>query len=149
MFKKSIALVTMSLALFSAVAFAGQPKVLPAGSKIHIQELGSGLESYLKAELLKQKLPITIVNDETAADFIISGTGENKDRKWHEGFITRTRDNATGAIELMRRDSKEVVWASEAGDRSMWKGAWSRDGQRKVANRLANNLKDIIGREAK
>jgi len=49
-------------------------------------------------------------------------------------------------IKLYRRESKELLWASEADDPSMWKGAWSRDGQRKVAERLAGNLKDIIAK---
>jgi hypothetical protein len=141
--KKIIALAL--LALSSTVVFAGERKVLPAGSKIYIAELGSGLESYLKAEILKKKLAITVVNDEAVAEYVINGTGEAKERKWHEGFLTRTKDNATGAIELSKRDSKEVVWASEAGDRNMWVGAMSRDGQRKVADRLASNLSKIIG----
>src|SRR4051794_5996410 len=135
MFKTIAALALV--AFCSTLAFAGERKVLPAGSKVHIKEIGAGLESYLKAEILKKKLPITVVNDEAGADYIISGTGESKERKWHEGFLTRTKDNSTGAIELTKRDTKEVLWASEAGDRNMWVGAWSREGQRKVADRLA------------
>lgn len=144
MFKQSVALAALSLALVT-MSIAGDAKLIPANSKIHVKELGAGLESYLKAEILKKKLPVVIVNDEALADFVIAGTGESKERKWHEGFLTRTKDNSTGAIEVYRRESKETIWASEAGDRNMWVGAWARDGQRKVADRLAGNLKKIIG----
>jgi hypothetical protein len=130
----------------SMTAFA-EEKLIPAGSKIHIRPLGSGLDSYLKAELVKMKLPVSIVAEESMADFVISGTAEEKERKWHEGFLTRTKDNNTGAIEVTKSESKEMIWASEAGDRNMWAGALARDGQRKVADRLANNLAKIIAKK--
>jgi hypothetical protein len=134
------------LVCLSTSLFGGDPKLIPSNSKIHIRELGEGLESYLKAEILKRKLAIVVVNDEGAADFVIGGVGSSKDRKWHEGLFTRTRDNNTGAIELFKRGSQEIIWASEAGDRSMWWGAWSRDGHRKVASRLAKDLDRIISK---
>jgi hypothetical protein len=36
---------------------------------------------------------------------------------------------------------KQLVWAGEAGDRSMWWGGLKRGGQRKVADRIVNQLK--------
>jgi hypothetical protein len=36
------------------------------------------------------------------------------------------------------------MWASEAGDRSLMWGALARGGQRKVADRLVNNLKKAL-----
>lgn len=144
---KQFVLAIVCLAVMTGAAQAGEKKLIPAGSKIYVRELGAGLESYLKAEILKKKIPVTVVNDESAAEFVIGGTGDSKERKWHEGFLTRTKDNSTGAIEVSKRETTEVIWAAEAGDRDMWWGAMARDGQRKVAGRLTEKLAKIIGKE--
>jgi hypothetical protein len=136
-----------ALLIAASMSVAAEPKLIPAESKIYIADLGEGLGSYLKAELVKRKLPIKIVTEESDANFVITGIAEAKERKWHEGFLTRTKDNSTGAIEVHNRQSKEMIWASEAGDRNMWIGALARDGQRKVADRLANNLAKIIAKK--
>jgi len=53
-------------------------------------------------------------------------------------------DNATGAVSLIDRDEKLILWSGEAGDRSLWKGFMARGGFRKVAERLVHDLKDAI-----
>jgi hypothetical protein len=138
-------LFTLLVGLTSTL-FGADQKLIPANSKVHVRELGEGLDSYPKAEILKHKLAVVVINDEAAADFVIGGVGSSQERKWHEGLFTRTRDNHMGAIEIFKRGSQEIIWASEAGDRSMWWGAWSRDGYRKVASRLAKSLEQIISK---
>jgi hypothetical protein len=34
-----------------------------------------------------------------------------------------------------------MVWAGEAGDRSLWYGGWKRGGERKVAERIVRQMK--------
>ncbi len=34
-----------------------------------------------------------------------------------------------------------MVWAGEAGDRSMWYGSWKRGGERKIADRIVSKMK--------
>jgi hypothetical protein len=123
--------------------YAGQT-IIPAGAKIYVNDL-NGLGPYLRAELIKKHVPVKVVDEESSAEYVISGEGDHPDHKWHEGFITR-RQESTGAIEVHDVKSKQMVWASEAGDRNMWVGAWARDGYRKVADRLATNIAKIVGR---
>ena len=79
------------------------------------------------------------------ADCIITGASqEESKRSWHEGWLTTAKDHEVGNITVIHPESDEIVWASEAGDRSLWWGALKRGGIRKVADRLTNNLKDAI-----
>ena len=54
------------------------------------------------------------------------------------------RDHATGNVTIVERSTGKFLWASEAGDRSLWWGALKRGGARKVADRIVNNLKGVI-----
>jgi len=49
-------------------------------------------------------------------------------------------DTATGAVSIVDK-AGTVLWASEAGDRSLLLGPIKRGGPRKVADRLVHNLK--------
>ncbi len=135
--------ISLSLLFVSAVAFADD-RIIPRGSKIFIDKIGENLDMYLKAEITKKKIAVKIVGDSENADYILTGVAEgNEERKWHEGWLTGEKDHVTGAIQLLNREG-DFIWASEAGDRSFWWGSLKRGGPRKVADRLANNLKDIV-----
>ena len=86
-----------------------------------------------------------MVDEESSAEYVISGEGDHANRTWHDGWLTRKQE-ATGAIEVHDVKSKQMVWASEAGDRNMWVGAWARDGYPKVADRLASNIAKIVAK---
>jgi hypothetical protein len=73
------------------------------------------MESYPKGEIPKRKLAVAIVNDEVAAEVAIDDVGSSKDRKWHEGLLTRTPDNHMGAFELFKREAQEIIRVLEAG----------------------------------
>ena len=139
---KYIAVVALALASTMTV-FAGQ-SIIPAGAKIYVTDL-NGLGPYLKAELIKKHIPVSVVDEESSAEYVISGEGDHPNRTWHDGWLTRKQE-ATGAIEVHDIKSKQMVWASEAGDRNMWVGAWARDGYRKVADRLASNIAKIVAK---
>jgi hypothetical protein len=64
-----------------------------------------------------------VVDEESSAEYVISGEGDHANRTWHDGWLTRKQE-ATGALEVHDVKSKQMVWASEAGDRNMWVGAW-------------------------
>ena len=67
--------------------------------------------------------------DEEAADFIMTGASSDRKNTWHEGWLSAQKDNATGSVMIFDKATKGIVWAEEAGDRSlMWgsRGArWS------------------------
>jgi len=47
-------------------------------------------------------------------------------------------------VMIFNKAEKVMLWASEAGDRSVFWGALKRGGPRKVAERLVGNLKKAI-----
>ena len=131
-----------ALALASTMTIYAGERLIPAGAKIYVNDM-NGLGPYLKAELSKKHIPVAVVEEESLAEYVISGGGDHPDRTWHDGWLTRKQE-ATGAIEVHDVKTKQMVWASEAGDRNMWAGAFARDGYRKVADRLASNIAKIV-----
>jgi hypothetical protein len=90
------------------------------------------------------------VLDKGNADAILRGVSENRTGTGAAitGRYLGLHDNASGSITLLDPAETVVLWASEAGDRSLLFGVLKRGGQRKVADRLVNNLKKAL-RDAK
>jgi hypothetical protein len=129
--------------LLVGVAFASE-KVIPRNAKIYIEKMDEGLDGYIQAEFVKKSVPLQIVTKEEDADLVMTGNAANQKRSWHEGWLSPDRDHATGNVTIVERSTGKFLWASEAGDRSLWWGAMKRGGARKVADRIVNNLKGVI-----
>jgi hypothetical protein len=125
-----------------------KPAAVPfgPGAKIHVVKMEGGLDGFLIAEFTKKKVPVTVVLDEESADFILTGSASERKGAWHEGWLSADRDKATGSVMIIAKATKTLVWAEEAGDRSLWLGALARGGQRKVASRIADRLKDHLAK---
>ena len=121
---------------------------VPDGSKIFISEMEGKLDGFIAPEIIKQKLPVTVVLDEKNADFVLAGASIKADDKWyHVAF--GGKDKNEGNVRLLDERSKTMVWAGEAGDRSLWYGGFRRGGQRKVAERIVRQMKkDLLGSNA-
>src|SRR5438093_12535125 len=133
--QKLISVVVTALLLTTAAT--GADKTMLAGKKIFIDKMPQDLDSYLKAEFVKQKVAFTVVGIASDADYIMTGSStEEERRKWHEGWLTTARDKASGSAEIIDAKTKVLLWAGEAGDRDLWWGAMARGGHRKVASRL-------------
>ncbi len=134
----------------SSIAF-GQAKEaraqkVPEGSKIFVAPMNGDLHPFISAEIIKKKLPVVITTEEKDADFVLAGASIKADDKWYN-TVFGGKDKNEGSISLFSVKDKTLVWAGEAGDRSMWWGAWKRGGQRKVADRLVNRMKkDLFDR---
>jgi hypothetical protein len=106
------------------------------------------LDQYIRAEITKQfKGGLAVALKREEADAILTGTAE-----WQKGTKAAVtgrwlglHDTATGAVSLVSKDGKTVLWASEAGDRSIWWGPMKRGGPRKVADRIVHNLRKAMG----
>jgi len=124
---------------------SGQDYRIPRGATIYIENMEHNLDGYILAELVKQKVPLTVVSKPEEAQFIIAGSATDEERrKWHEGWLTVERDKTAGNVRVHDRATGKLVWAGEAGDRSMWWGPLARGGHRKVASRIVKNLKKAI-----
>jgi hypothetical protein len=117
---------------------------VPPGSRIFLTKMEGNLDGFLATEIIKKKLPVVIVMDYAQADFVLVGASIPEDLKWYLGTL-RARDKNEGNVQLYSVNDKTVVWAGEAGDRSMWWGNLRRGGQRKLADRMARRMrKDLF-----
>lgn len=135
------------LTLFALFAFtASQVRAdvknakVPAGAKIFIAPMEGDLHPFIAAEIVKKKLPVVVVTEEKEADFILTGASIKGDDKWYH-TVFGGKDKNEGSVQLISVKEKTLIWAGEAGDRSLWWGSLKRGGQRKVADRIVSKMK--------
>ncbi len=131
----------------STLIFAQTPN-LKSIHKIYIDKMPNDLDQYLRSEFFKQmKGKVEVVLDEKDADGILTGVSEEKTGTGAQitGRYLGLHDNATGSLSLVDKDRKSILWADEAGDRSLMFGVFKRGGERKVADRLVGKLKKAMG----
>lgn len=114
---------------------------MQAQPRVFIASMDEGFDSFLAAALLDNKVPISITTDECAANYVITGQAVKGQNKWYDTVFGAERDRNQGSIKLLKVSDRTIVWAGAAGDRSIWWGALKSGGQKKVANRLARELK--------
>jgi hypothetical protein len=116
---------------------------LPAGSRLFVSSMQGNLDGFISAEIVKKKLLVSLTADEGSADYVLTGSSIKADDKWyHVAF--GGKDKNEGNVALICVKDKTVVWAGEAGDRSMWLGGWKRGGERKVADRIVSKMKQDL-----
>jgi hypothetical protein len=96
---------------------------LKRGSKVFIEKMENDLDGYITAELVQKKVALEIVSDLDQADYVMVGNGTpEQGRKWHQGWLTAEQDRTSGNIRVFDKATKKLVFAGEAGDRSLWWG---------------------------
>ena len=116
---------------------------LPTGTRIFISAMQGNLDGFISAEIVKRKLPVSLTTDENSADFVLTGSSIKADDRWyHVAF--GGKDKNEGNVALLRVKDKTIVWAGEAGDRSLWWGGFKRGGERKVADRIVSKMKQDL-----
>ena len=121
-------------------AYGKSDSKVPTGSKLFISQMDGGLDGFVAAEILKKKLPITVVTDEKDAEFVLTGGSQKADDHWYN-TVFNGKDKNEGNVRLLNVKDKTLVWAGEAGDRSLWWGSLKRGGERKVADRIVSKMK--------
>ena len=118
--------------------------VVPAGAKVFIASMEGGLDGFIASEIIKKKLPITVVTDEKDAEYVLAGASIKADDKWYH-TVFGGKDKNEGNVKLLSVKDKSMVWAGEAGDRSLLWAGLRRGGQRKVADRIVSQMrKDLF-----
>ena len=141
-------LTAIAVALFACLGmFAADSKttgVINGGASVFIAPMENGLDGFLAAEIVKRKLPVKVVLNETDAEYVLAGGSQKHDDKWFH-TIFGGQDKNEGNVRLLSVREKHLVWAGEAGDRSIWWGNLKRGGQRKVAERIVKQMqKDLF-----
>jgi hypothetical protein len=134
------------VAVWASLAFSQGPD-LKSVHKIYIDKLPNDLDQYLRAEFFKQmKGKVSIVLEEKDADGILTGIDEEKKGTGAQitGRYLGLHDNATASLSMVDKERKTILWADEAGDRSLIFSIAHRGGERKVAERLVSKLKKAM-----
>lgn len=134
-----ILLAFLALAV-NQVGAQDETKKVPEGAKFFIAPMEGDLHPFIAAEIVKKKLPVVVVTEEKDADFILTGASIKGDDKWYH-TVFGGKDKNEGSVQLISVKDKTMIWAGEAGDRSIWWGSLRRGGQRKVADRIVNKMK--------
>lgn len=132
----------MFAVLVAAVSFVNtnaQTKV-PEGAKVFVAQMDGDFHDTLGTEIVKRKLPISVVTDEAAADFIITGKVSKSGDKWYNSAMGG-KDTKEGSVRMISVKDKSIVWVGEAGDKGVLWGSLSRNGQGKMAERLVAKMK--------
>ena len=122
---------------------ASLPMTLERVHRIFIDKMGGDLDQYLRAEIIKQaKGRLTVVLDKADSDAVLTGSTEEKTGVGHAitGRYLGLEDNTTAAISLVDPAGKQLLWATEAGDRTLLFSVAHRGGERKVAERVVSQL---------
>jgi len=116
------------------------------GARLFIEEMDYDLDGFIRAEIVKQQVPFVVVLHVEQADLVMTGSASASEKgSWLAGLLTPIeKDKNTGNVMIFNKAEKVMLWASEAGDRSVFWGALKRGGPRKVAERLVGNLKKAI-----
>jgi hypothetical protein len=80
-----------------------------------------------------------VVQDESAADFVLSSAARKTDERWFNALFSK--NSAEGNVQLFYTRSRTLVWSGETGDRSLWFDSLSNDDPRKLAARIVDKLK--------
>lgn len=102
--------------LLVASAVSGQTKI--GGSKLFVAPMPEGLDQFIVAEILKQKLPVTLVNSQADADFVLTGAAQmtgTRD-KGNGSLVAPLRQHMdySGVVSLNSVKTNSVVWASDS-----------------------------------
>ncbi len=140
-----VSFVLLSLNVTVVMVYA---ELVPKNATVFIVPMEGDMDKFLAAEIIKQKLPIRVSLSEEKADYIIVGNSIKKDgsNKWYHYFsgTAGLKDSVQASISLVEKKTESVVWAGNAGDRSIWWGALARGGERKASLRLVKALKKAL-----
>lgn len=114
---------------------------IPDGSRIFIEKMERDLDKYITSEITKKKLPVILVTSEQEADYFITGAALKGDSKWYQSVLGTAKDKNEGSIQVYSSKTRTMVWAGEAGDRSIFWGRLATHGRDKVASRLVGKMK--------
>lgn len=145
---KPLVVLLILVTVFSVAADVPRTE-LKAVHNIYIDKLPNDLDQYLRSEFFKQmKGKVSIVLQEKDADAILTGVSEEEKGTGAKitGRYFGLHDLATASLSLVDKDRKAILWADEAGDRSLFFSVAHRGGERKVAERLVSKLKKAMGR---
>ena len=126
--------IVVSLLLASAGLVRAAP--LPSEASVYVEDMGH-FDELVRAQILKQKLPLSLVTDPDAADYALRGSASGDSSTMSAG------------VELVEIRSGRIIWAASAGTASsdglmgMWR--WKKaNSATKAAKKVVEQLRKAM-----
>jgi hypothetical protein len=117
-------------------------KPIPAGSRIYVAPISGGFDNYIAAAIIKKKVPVVLVTDQSKADYKISGVSESEKAGWAKMLFMKSGASAEQAsVQVVDRKNDEVVFAYSVNK------ANSARGKQSAGEACAKHLKAKINTE--
>jgi len=114
-------------------------KPIAKGSKVYIAPMEGGFDTFLVAAIVKKQVPVTVVTDETKADYTISGIAESEKAGWAKMlFMGSQQSRELASVKIVEVRSGDVVYGY-----AVHKGNSAR-GKQSAAEACAKHLKNRI-----
>lgn len=141
----------LALALFCATPIFTQEKaststqaassdsiVIPPNSKVFIETMENGFDTYLAAALRNKKVPLLVVSNKEQADFEIKGTSETKKAGTAKIIFGSGRSEESASIQVINLKTGIVAYADSSHRKDALRG------KRSTSEKLAEKLNDKI-----
>ncbi len=146
--KKFLFTLTFLLA-FSSLAFAQDTKTekltnsstattsstkISAGSKVYVNPMESGFDTYITAALQKKKIPLVIVANREDADFEIKGSVDKQKAGWAKTIFVSPNPEIDATMQVINIKTGVVAFSNSSNKSA------ARRGRKGSAEHLAKNL---------
>jgi hypothetical protein len=123
---------------FPCLAFGGDLKTVPAGSKVFV-EASDGFDNYLAAALQKKKVPVVIVAEKDKANYELQGVSDHQKAGWAKVvFMGQIHSDEQASVKLVDLKSGEIVFAYAVNKKN------SMHGRQTAAEACAKHMKDVV-----
>jgi hypothetical protein len=113
--------------------------VIPSNAKVFIAPMENGFDEFLNAALVAKKVPLSVVEDRSQADFEITGQSETQKAGTAKKIIMGSwHSNEQASINVTNLKSASVVFAYSVNKPN------SARGKRSTAEACAKNIKKKI-----
>jgi hypothetical protein len=123
LFVASVCWADSSLPQAASQSVSSAPIRVIAGTTVYIEKM-DGFENYLAAAFAKKKVQLVLVTDRDKADYIISGTSEDKKAGWAKiVFLGDIHSDANASVTMIDKRSSAVLFAYAVNKKSTLHGA--------------------------
>src|SRR5579862_5186820 len=75
------------------------------GAKLFIAPMDGGLDGFIATEVVKQKIPVSVVTDEKDADYVLVGASLKADDHWYN-TVFGGKDKNEGNVRVLEVKTK-------------------------------------------
>ena len=118
----------------NALATTVSDTKIPANSKIYINPMEDGFETYITAAIQKKKIPLLIVSNKEQADFEIKGSVEKQKAGWAKTIFISPLPSIDSTMQVVNVKTGVVVYSISSTKSN------ARRGKKGSAEHLAKNL---------